>query len=169
MFDNLGAEPRQGIAQGTFADVLDHRFSRSHSLGGWGPFARRLRPARHRPLPQGKSVDAGKAQVAIDAFNHNRGKMLQFKREPGFDPHHQCRRRVLGPRGAAGRPFQRQRLGHGREPFADDILPIKDDLRLAEALPGEDRIDRPRAATRANEAGVSTRAFIARGEDRIKD
>lgn len=142
MFNNLGAKPRQGLAQRTFADVVDHRFGRGDSLRGWRPPSRNGGPARHRPLPQGKSVDASKAQVAIDAFNHNRGKMLQFEREAGFDPDYQCRRRVFGPRGAARRPFQRQRHGHGREPFADDILPIKDDLQFAETLPGKDRVDR---------------------------
>ncbi len=152
MFDNLGAKPRQRLAQRTFADVVDHRFGRGDCLGGWRPSSRNGGPARHRPLPQGNPVDAGKAQVAIDAFNHNRARCCNSSAKPTFRPGSPAlpaRARSARVRAAA---ISAPKARTWPRAFRRRYPPNKGRSATREALPGKDRIDH-----RADEIGQRPR------------
>ena len=170
MFDNCGAEPRQRLraadASLTSPTIASAAAATCASGGGAGRGLRAFLRSQ-RPLPQGDSVDAGKAEVPLTRSITIAARCCNSSAKP-------LSTRTTSVAGAcsvraglaARRPFQRQRLRHGREPLADDILPIKDDLRLAETLPGKDRVDNridkigqrrdqgPRTQRRGNEAGV---------------
>lgn len=122
------------------------------------PFRRRLgifvqradaTPGRERrcdrTLLQQEARDATPAEVGVDALDDNGSEMLQFQRESRFDTDHErrwggavVRRAVTFARG----PLHFDRLRHGGESFADNLVPKQHETRLAKTLPSQNRIDR---------------------------
>jgi len=98
----------------------------------------------NRPLFQLQTADAFPAQMRIDPVDHNGCQMLQLKREAAFDTYNKTRwfDCVCGVLVfAARRPLQLERLGGGCDALAGDLVPVKNNIGLPEALPREDGID----------------------------
>jgi hypothetical protein len=152
---DAGAETDQGVAQRLIADAADARRRSGQARFGWrlAVWPRAL-PARERSLLQGNPPDAGKTQMGIDPLDDQRGEMLQFEREAGFDTDDEGGglEAALTPVPAALRPAQAERFRIGRQPRPDNLVPVEDNIGLAESLPGEDGIDR-----RADEIGERAR------------
>lgn len=127
------------------ADISDKGRSGSQSGLGWRAAWRPREPlAQQRALLESNTADAGKSQMGVDPLDNQRGEMLQFERKSTFDPNDEGRRLepALRPCAAARRPAQAQGFRHRCEPGSDDLVPKQNNVRLAKALPDDDRIDR---------------------------
>ena len=151
----MRTEPCQRLPQTSFFNARDMCLGRRIQCCGGGP-ARLFAgaPALQGPLFRRDPPDAIPAEVGIDAFDHCACEVLQFKREPSFDPDDERRRlaRFVVAARSAWRPAQLDGFRHGGKPFADNIFPVKNEIGFAKALAREDGVYR-----RADEVGERAR------------
>lgn len=148
-------EPRQSLSQSRLVDARDLRLGRRAQRCGGGP-ARLFAgaPALQGALFQGDPPDAIPAEVGVDTFDHRTREVLHFKRETTLDPDDERRRlmRFVVAARSPRRPAQLDGFRHGGKPFADDVVPVENEIGFAEALARENGANR-----RADEVGERAR------------
>ncbi len=121
-------------------DALDARARRGERLGGrYDARSACDVGVGNRPLLEAEPADAAPTEMRVDAGDELVAHVLQLERETAFDANHQ-RRRLRRGVGLAGRrtrrPDELDRPRRRGEALADDVVPIQDKIRFAEALAG---------------------------------
>ncbi len=152
---NPFSQPDQSRAQCIVVHVLDRlrRPRRSSGVGriNWSPLGR---GAAQRLLPERQPLHASPAKMGVYALNNGAAHMLNVQPKARLDPQHkrcgllrEVSRRLRGLGACrsvsrAGRPVQADGLAKGADPRSDNRLPLRQQRRFAEALPGDQWVKR---------------------------